>query len=429
MFIKSINLFLKVIINNTSHKDLIQYVLILNMKILCVVQRYYPIIGGSEILAKNFIDYLSKKHQVTVYTTNLDSIQGLWNKNIPKVKWTEFKNYTIKRYDVLTPKEIKFGKDVETFPLVTNHPGPFIPQLWQDIVFNTINFDLIYATAFPYDHILPAYIAAKKHKIPIIIAPLIHREFPHLYLSGMKLSILDNSDAIVAMTYSEKSLLENIGINSEKIFIIPPGFNHNPPPTQNNFKKLHSIPLDKKIVLFVGLKSEMKGIIFLIESMKHVWKNSPNTILLVIGPRTRTFDKYILNQNTETKKRIINLDSVNENQKQMAYEICDVFVLPSKSESFGIVYLEAWAYRKPVIGCKIPSTIEIIDNEKNGLLVEFGNKNQLSSALIKLLNNDKLAKQYGQKGKEKLSKFSLLNSCQKFEELCTSVIYNFNKKD
>ena len=71
----------------------------------------------------------------------------------------------------------------------------------------------------------------------------------------------------------------------------------------------------------------------------------------------------------------------------------------------------------------------LVDNEENGLLVEFGNKKQLSDALIKLLNNEIIAKQYGQKGREKLSKFSSLNSCKKFEELCTSVIYNFKKKD
>jgi len=400
------------------------------MKILCVIQRYYPVIGGSEIFAKNLLDYLSRKHEVTVYTTNIDDIHGFWNKNIPKIKETEFEDYPITRYGVLTPEEIKFGKDLENFHLATSYPGPFLPQLWQDLVLNSNNFDLIFATAFPYDHILPAYVAAQKYRVPIIIAPLIHQEFPHLYLSGIKLSILDNSNAIVVLTNSEKSLLENMGIDSEKIFIIPPGFSQKPPTsTQNNFKKLHSIPLDKKIALFVGSKSEMKGIIFLIDSMKYVWKNNPNTILLVIGSSTKTFDKYISNQNDETKKRIINLDSIDENQKQNAYENCDVFVLPSKSESFGMVYLEAWAYGKPVIGCKIPSTVEIVDNEENGLLVEFGNKKQLSDALIKLLNNEITAKQYGQKGREKLSKFSSLNSCKKFEELCTSVIYNFKKKD
>ena len=128
------------------------------MKILFVIQRYHPVIGGSEIFTKNFVDYLSQRHKVTVYTTFVKNIKALWNKDISKLNETINLDYPLKRYDNLTPMEIKFDNDVEKFPLVTNYPGPFLPKLWDDIVLNKIDFDLIITTAFPYDHIIPAFV-------------------------------------------------------------------------------------------------------------------------------------------------------------------------------------------------------------------------------------------------------------------------------
>ena len=400
------------------------------MKILFVIQRYHPVIGGSEIFAKNFVDYLSQRHQVTVYTTFVKNIKALWNKDISKLSETTPLDYPLKRYDNLTPQEIKFDNAVEKLSLVTNHPGPFLPKLWEDLVLKKIDFDLIITTAFPYDHIIPTFVACKKWKIPIIIIPLIHQEFPHLYLTGMRLNMLSQSDAIVTLSPSEKTLLENKGIDSKKIFIIKPGIN---PPQENlsnnKFRNNNSIPSDAKVVLFVGSKSKMKGIYTLIESMKIIWKHEPKTILLTIGPNSKEFEKYLSQQKNDVRKKILDLGLVEEKQKQMAYEACDIVALPSESESFGLVFLEAWSYSKPVIGCKFSSTFDVIDNEENGLLVEFGNKDQLSQVIIRLLKNPELAKKFGMKGKQKLSQYSLPDSLQEFEKLCISTFNNFNKKN
>jgi len=98
--------------------------------------------------------------------------------------------------------------------------------------------------------------------------------------------------------------------------------------------------------------------------------------------------------------------------------------MPSKSESFGLVYLEAWNYSKPVIGCRIKAVTELIFDGHDGLLVEYGNISTLSNALIKLLQNNELCIQIGQNGKEKLSQFNLSKSCETFEKICHSIIKN-----
>ena len=68
--------------------------------------------------------------------------------------------------------------------------------------------------------------------------------------------------------------------------------------------------------------------------------------------------------------------------------------MPSRSESFGLVYLEAWLHKKPVIGCKIGPVMNLIDDKKNGMLVSFDNASELISAL-ETLQNPLLRKQLG----------------------------------
>ena len=95
------------------------------MNILAVIQRYYPAIGGSENLAKSYLDYLSKNHKVTVFTTTAKEIQSFWYKDLPRLKQNDELDYTLKRFDFLVPIQIKYKKEQNNFPFVNNYPGPF----------------------------------------------------------------------------------------------------------------------------------------------------------------------------------------------------------------------------------------------------------------------------------------------------------------
>lgn len=398
-----------------------------NMNILTVIQRYHPVIGGSEILTKNFMDYLAKKHKITVYTSTAKSISSFWNKNSQRVTNPPQLAYEVKRYDFLTPSEILHNTEIEKLPLITSFPGPFSPNMWNDLVIKKLNFDLLFATSFPYDHIFPAYVGAKKHNIPIIIMPLIHQQFPELYLSSVKLTILDNSDAIFTVSESEKKFLKDNGIDEKKISVIKPILKINPKINLNDFKE--KFPNFKgKIILFVGLKSEMKGIIHLIETMKMVWKKKNDVILVLIGPSTSDFKNYFLQLDEKYRKKIIDFGIVNEDEKNSAIAACDIFVLPSKGESFGLAYLEAWLHSKPVIGCNLAPIYELIESGKNGILTEFGNLKQLEKSIIELLENPDICNKLGSEGKKKAMIFTSNNIFKEFEEKCISVIDSFQHK-
>lgn len=397
------------------------------MRILCVIQRFFPVVGGAEILSKSLLDFLSDSHEITVFTTNAKEIGSFWNHDGEKITTNEIPNYPVKRFDFLLPDEIKSDENFEKFSLSSNYPGPFSPSLWNALITKRPNYDLIFVTAFPYDHSIPAFISAKKWKIPIIIMPLLHQEFPELYLTAFRLAMIDNSDSIFVLSKSEKNLLVKKQIDENKISIISPFLPRVSIELNNyDFYNYASIPKTKKIILFVGSKSLVKGTMFLINTMKEIWKTQKEVVLVLLGPSTNEFEEYYKKLSKNTKKNIFNFNEVDEDIKNSALIACHALAVPSISESFGLVYLEAWNFKKPVIGCNISSTSEIIENKKDGLLVEFDNITQLKENLLFLIENSSECEKMGDAGRVKFDLIQNQNSFGKIEKHFKTIIQNFN---
>jgi glycosyltransferase involved in cell wall biosynthesis len=85
-----------------------------------------------------------------------------------------------------------------------------------------------------------------------------------------------------------------------------------------------------------------------------------------------------------------------------AYRSCDVFVLPSGQEGFGIVFLEAMKFAKPCIGGTVGGTPEVVLDEQTGLLVPFGDEQALAAALDRLMGDEVLRRRMGLAGLERL---------------------------
>lgn len=391
------------------------------MKITCVVQRFFPAIGGAEQILERLMDHLVLKHEILVYTSNALNLESFWNDKLQSTNDLQEKKYPIKRYDVLQPRLIH--DDLIRYPLSISYPGPFCPQMWSDLFDMKDKTDLLIASSFPYDHIMPAFVASKKYKIPIIIIPFLHLQYPEYYFTGTKLAILNDCDAIVVMTNVEKQALIDHDISKEKIHIIPGMIDMNNNGKRKDLRNELKIDQDSVLVLFAGSMSYAKGVINLIESLKKLWTKSSKFDLVLLGSSTGEFDNYIKKQSKTVLSHIHNLGMVSDDVKWDAFFSCDVFAMPSQSESLGLVYLEAWKFKKPVIGCSIPSVCEVINDGVNGLLVPFGDTVKLSSSIEKL-QDTALRQQMGQNGYEKLKIFYDSDTiCNKFENLCVKIQY------
>jgi len=173
---------------------------------------------------------------------------------------------------------------------------------------------------------------------------------------------------------------------------------------------------DSVIVGSIGRLHYQKGFEYLIEASKTVLKNYSNVKFVLIGDGELRGSLESLAK----KNCVYNSFSFLGNQTDIPELLAqiDIFVLPSLWEGLPLVLLEAMAAKKPIIATDVNGIVEIIESEKEGILIPPKNPAAISSALIRLLNDDELCKQLAANGYAKvLHEFSLNKMIEKTESV------------
>jgi len=135
---------------------------------------------------------------------------------------------------------------------------------------------------------------------------------------------------------------------------------------------------------------EQKAIDVLIRAFQLVRNADPTVTLTIAGPGPLRGDLEQLAISLGIRERIEFLGLTGRDEVVRLLRGCKAFVLPSRFETFGIVILEAMACKKPVVATTAGGIPEIIENGKNGILVEPNDPKGLAEALVKLLKDESL---------------------------------------
>ena len=170
----------------------------------------------------------------------------------------------------------------------------------------------------------------------------------------------------------------------------------------------HPAENDRLEILFVGRLEPRKGIDVLLAAIPRVYEQAPYVRFRIVGDDTllgsdgRTFKaKFLLDYANENWLGSVKFEGrVDDDTLQDAYARCNIFVAPSRFESFGLVFLEAMREGKPVIGCTAGGMPEVVSGEINGLLVEPGNAGALTEAILRLVQDAPLRAKMGEAGRE-----------------------------
>jgi len=166
-----------------------------------------------------------------------------------------------------------------------------------------------------------------------------------------------------------------------------------------------------QIVLSVGRLVRKKGHDIVIQSLPKVLLKIPDLLYLIVGdgPLRNELEELVRIENVQNNVRF--LGAVSHENIPAFYHACDVFIMPSRDvlesdgidvESFGIVYLEANACFKPVIGGKSGGVNEAVVDDVTGILVNPDSIEDVSQALLQLLLNKQLAKLLGENGRKRV---------------------------
>jgi len=233
---------------------------------------------------------------------------------------------------------------------------------------------------------------------------------------------LRNFDAITVSTPYEYKLVKQLGI--DKVYFTGEGID------LDYVKKIKSSALEtarelrrswegEHVILYLGSKVTGKGYPHVIQAFNELVNTWSSDIrLVVIGRESRSYkDKLmekalVIEKRLEKGKKLYNYSFVSEFQKYAIIAASDLLVLPSKFETVPIAFLEAWAFKKPTIGCKIPTLGSVVEPDA-AVLIDYGDVNQIKNAVINLLSDDRLSTKVGDSGYNKLIQTYNLNSVGK----------------
>ncbi|MBT7300703.1 MAG: glycosyltransferase family 4 protein [Victivallales bacterium] len=154
-------------------------------------------------------------------------------------------------------------------------------------------------------------------------------------------------------------------------------------------------------VLYVGRLEMRKGTVTLLDAVPGVVSEFPNVEFLIAGkdrpegPGGQYFADYFRTAYGSFAKHVKFLGFVPEDELRRLYQQCDVFAVPSNYESFGLVFLEAMAWGKPVIGCRAGGMPEVIADGETGFLAEPGDVSGLGTMLARLCGDRDLRARLG----------------------------------
>ena len=407
--------------------------------ILNIVHRYHPAIGGAEMYVKEISERLAADGcRVTVFTTDAWDLEHFWKPGKRRVKDSKesCEGVNIERFRVFRfpfhniIMRAFYQLPFMFFKALFSLPSPVLPGMWKRLFFdNHDRFDMVHVTALPYNSLI--YMAmryAKKHNIPLIITPFLHLgehkndKVRRYYTRDFQMKLLSGSSRIIVQTLIECDYLKGIGIDEKKISIVGQGVNIEDIQggDKARFRKRFDIE-EKGLVFHIAAKSYDKGTFHVVEAMKRVWENNKDVKLVLAGPPMDEFNKYFSAQDSLVKEKCLVLDSIMNEDKKDLFAAGDVLVLPSRTDSFGAVFLEAWASKKPVIGAMAGGIPEVIKHEEDGYLVRFSDIEAISHYIERLLGDRDLARTMGEKG------YSKTQDSSTWDERCKALKDLFSK--
>jgi glycosyltransferase involved in cell wall biosynthesis len=185
---------------------------------------------------------------------------------------------------------------------------------------------------------------------------------------------------------------------------------------------------NKKIILSVGALKPRKGYHISIPAIAEVKKKYPDVKYCIVGGKPpETYLRMIKDNNLS--ENVVFFENISDEELINLYYQSDIFLLPSVTENendfegFGLVYLEAGACGKPVIGAFGSGAEDAIIDGETGILVPQNDVKKTVEAILKLLDNPIMAQKMGENGKKRAEEMNWDNTVKKYIEIYKKIIH------
>jgi glycosyltransferase involved in cell wall biosynthesis len=391
------------------------------MRIAWFTHRYHPCVGGAENYGRAMVRrFVAAGHAVDVLTSDA---HDLWYFTDPR------------RRRVDGPRESSVdGARVHRFP-VRHRPlqryvgrllshAPHWPTRCRSASYMPIlpgiervrgDYDAVFAVGFPYTVFsFAALRTARAAGAPLILTPFLHLATPgdpvrKHYTRPHQIRLLARSDVVVVQTGLEADAVRGWGIPRSRILTLGMAVEHaevtggNPRVVRDRL----GIPDGRAVVGHLATLDSNKGTNDLVTAVAQLNESRPpdDAVHLVLaGPSSPAFERFLAEWRGGLLPSWLSLlGPLPLHERADFFAALDVFAMPSRTDSFGIVFLEAWANALPVVAAAAGGVPDVVRHGQTGLLIDFGDVESLSSAVGRLIDDRAEARRLGERGRSLVS--------------------------
>lgn len=367
------------------------------MKILHLCVRFPPAPGGVETVVLSMCRELRKRgHDVEVYTSDLYTEIPLKRLEGP---YNEIEGIPVKRFRARSLR------------------GDFQYSLMPSMVRSVLNgrWDIIHAHSYGFFPSHAGAMGGRARRGKFIFQPHFHpggttwggekrkkiRGFYDDYAASRVLSV---AKSIICVSEGEKKVAVEAGFPQEKITVVPNSVDLSrfEGLKTGSFKERYGLDT---FLLFVGRLAKNKGLEYLVKAMPEILKEFPDTTFILIGEDEGMKDRLSAQaEELGVPENIKFMGALDDTEVSQAFLDCEIFVLPSEFEAFGIVLIEAMASGKPVVATKVGGVPYVVKDGEMGVLVDYADSIQLTEAVKELLGDEARRTTMGQAGKVHVEK-------------------------
>ncbi len=383
------------------------------MRIAWFTHRYHPCIGGAETYGRAIVKrYVASGHHVDVFTSNAHDLRYYTDKSRRRVDAPAesivdgavvhrlpIRHLPFQRY---AGRLLSYVPHWRTQCQIASYM-PIIPGIARI----RGDYDAVFGVGFPFT--LFSYAAlqtARAAGVPLILTPFLHLSTPgdpvnRTYTRPHQIRLLSEADLIVSPTRMESDVLAGWNIPRNRLLTLPMAIDKSDVTGGDGaaFRARYDLT-GRKIVGQLGALDPNKGTPDLIRAIDMLNADRAEPIALVLaGSATPEFDAFLDSGSWRDRPWLHLLGSIPPADVPHFYDSLDVFAMPSRTDSFGIVYLEAWANGKPVVAAAAGGVPEVVEHGKTGLLNAFGDLPALANSLASLIYNPDYAHQLGEAGR------------------------------
>lgn len=400
------------------------------MRILHVTQRYLPAIGGAELYLAGISARLAADgHAVTVVTTDALDFELFWNPRARRISEPEaiIEGVRVLRFPVrhLPAPQMSYAAlrrllwllaKVRYTPTAALHRlasyTPWTPALAAWLATTREEFDLVAGMTIVFEQLIAAAQRfAQQRGLPFVIYPLTHLgagatpgvdAVSRFYTMRHQVELVTASTYLVAINDDEAAYYQARGLAAERTIVAGPGIEPATLAGGDGERLRRRYGLEGPVVGVLSSMAYDKGTVHVVEAVRALWRQGRSLHLVLAGAVLEQFQHYLATLPPGDRAQIVLLGAVDHQTKLDLLAAIDLLALPSRTDSFGIVFLEAWCYGKPVIAADTWGVRTVVAADQDGLLVPFGDVDALAAAIWRLAGDPALRRTLGEAGRAKV---------------------------